>query len=151
MRSLLLIPAFVGVAAVYATFDGDSGIQAWWSMRNDLVLTQERVVALRAETEKLREEVAGGLQDHQIFLFVGNFSLPVVEGTHSRQQVHAGHQPLFQQAAGNPLAFSGAADGDHYNDLVGHLPTPPQCQNGAVSQTPVGQNGCRVGPKDFLE
>jgi cell division protein FtsB len=27
-------------------------------MRNDLVQTQERVVALRAETKKLREEVA---------------------------------------------------------------------------------------------
>ena len=58
VRSLLLIPALVGVAAVYATFDGDSGIRAWWSMRNDLVQTQERVVALRAETAQLRGEVA---------------------------------------------------------------------------------------------
>jgi cell division protein FtsB len=57
VRSLLLIPALVGVAAVYATFDGDSGIRAWWSMRNDLEQTHERVVSLRDETARLREEV----------------------------------------------------------------------------------------------
>ena len=57
MRSLLLIPALVGVVAVYAAFDGDSGIRAWWSMRNDLARTHERVVGLRAETAQLRLQV----------------------------------------------------------------------------------------------
>jgi len=53
LRGLLLIPALVAVAAVYAAFDPDSGFRTWQRMRADLAGAQVRISALRAENAAL--------------------------------------------------------------------------------------------------
>ena len=47
MRGLLLIPALIAVAAVYASVDPDSGIRSWRRMRADLESARVRISGLR--------------------------------------------------------------------------------------------------------
>ena len=53
MRGLLLIPALVALAAVYAAVDPDSGIGTWRRMRADLLSAEARIDGLRDEIAAL--------------------------------------------------------------------------------------------------
>jgi cell division protein FtsB len=53
VRGLLLIPALVALAAVYAAVDPDSGIGTWRRMRADLQSAEVRIDGLRDEIAAL--------------------------------------------------------------------------------------------------
>ena len=54
MRGLLLIPALVALAVLYAAVDPDSGIGTWRRMRADLLSAEVRIDGLRDEIVALR-------------------------------------------------------------------------------------------------
>ncbi len=53
MKGLLLIPALIALAAVYAAVDPDSGIGTWRRMRADLLSAEVRIDGLRNEIAAL--------------------------------------------------------------------------------------------------
>ena len=56
MRRLLLIPAVIAVAVVYAMLDQASGIRAWLRLRSHLVASAGRIEELQHEVDALRAE-----------------------------------------------------------------------------------------------
>jgi cell division protein FtsB len=58
VRGLLLIPALVAAALVYAAFDADSGIRRWLQMRADLAASHARIEEIRREVHALRRDAA---------------------------------------------------------------------------------------------
>jgi cell division protein FtsB len=56
VRGLLLIPALVAAALVYAAFDADSGIQRWLQMRADLEASRARIEEIRREVYALQRD-----------------------------------------------------------------------------------------------
>jgi cell division protein FtsB len=56
LRGLLVVPALVAVAIVYATFDHVSGIRPSLRLRADLQSAETRIEALRLENAGLRRE-----------------------------------------------------------------------------------------------
>jgi cell division protein FtsB len=56
MRGLLLIPALVAAALVYAAFDADSGIRTWLQMRADLEVSHARIEEIRGEIHALQRD-----------------------------------------------------------------------------------------------
>jgi len=58
VRGLLLIPALVAAALVYAAFDADSGIRTWLQMRADLAASDARVEEIRREIHVLQRDAA---------------------------------------------------------------------------------------------
>jgi cell division protein FtsB len=59
VRGLLLIPALVAAALVYAAFDADSGILRWLQMRADLEASRARIEEIRSEVQALQRDAAG--------------------------------------------------------------------------------------------
>ena len=53
MRGLWWIPALVLAAAVYAAFDGNSGIRTWLRLRGDLHAARGRIAAAQDEIARL--------------------------------------------------------------------------------------------------
>jgi cell division protein FtsB len=58
VRGLLLIPALIAAALVYAAFDPDSGIKTWLQMRADLEASHTRIEEVRGEIRALRRDAA---------------------------------------------------------------------------------------------
>jgi cell division protein FtsB len=58
VRGLLLIPALVAAALVYAAFDPDSGIKTWLQMRADLEASHTRIEEVRREIRALQRDAA---------------------------------------------------------------------------------------------
>ena len=58
MRGLLLIPAVVAAAFVYAAFDTDSGIRTWLHLRADLSASRTRIEEIRREIRALQRDAA---------------------------------------------------------------------------------------------
>jgi cell division protein FtsB len=58
VRGLLVIPALVTAAFVYAAFDADSGIRPWLRMRADLEAARARIEKIRAEIRVLSRDAA---------------------------------------------------------------------------------------------
>lgn len=58
MRGLLLIPALVTAALVYAAFDADSGIRRWLQMRADLEASHARIEEIRSRIRALQRDAA---------------------------------------------------------------------------------------------
>lgn len=58
VRGLLVIPALVAAAVVYAAFDADSGIRAWLYLRADLEASQTRIEEIRREIRALSRDAA---------------------------------------------------------------------------------------------
>ena len=58
MKGLLLIPALVAAALVYAAIDPDSGIKTWLQMRADLEASHTRIEEVRGEIRALRRDAA---------------------------------------------------------------------------------------------
>ena len=58
MKGLLLIPALIALAAVYAAVDPDSGIGTWRRMRADLLSAEVRIDGLRDEIASLERSNA---------------------------------------------------------------------------------------------
>jgi cell division protein FtsB len=56
VRGLLLIPALVLAALVYAAFDADSGIRTWLQRRSDLEASGIRIEAIRREIRALQRD-----------------------------------------------------------------------------------------------
>jgi cell division protein FtsB len=56
VRRLLLVPAIIALAVVYAMLDEASGIRAWLRLRSHLVASAGRIDELRREVEALRDE-----------------------------------------------------------------------------------------------
>jgi len=55
---LLLIPALVAAALVYAVFDQQSGIGTWLQMRADLAASRARIGEVRRENRALSQQAA---------------------------------------------------------------------------------------------
>jgi cell division protein FtsB len=58
VRGLLLIPALVAAAFVYAAFDTDSGIRTWLQMRADLAASHTLIEEIRGEIQALQRDAA---------------------------------------------------------------------------------------------
>jgi cell division protein FtsB len=58
VRGLLLIPALVAAALVYAGFDTDSGIRTWLHMRGVLGASRSRIAEVRREIGVLERDAA---------------------------------------------------------------------------------------------
>ena len=57
MRGLWLIPAVLGVVAVYAVLDNESGLRSWWRWRQILHAEEAKVSDLKAEVTRLSREI----------------------------------------------------------------------------------------------
>jgi len=58
VKGLLLIPALVAAALVYAAFDQDSGIETWLQRRADLEASRVRIGEIRRENRALSQQAA---------------------------------------------------------------------------------------------
>ena len=56
MKRLLLIPAVVGAAIVYAVFDSNSGIRSLLQVRKNVAVSGGRIAAIRSEVKALKLE-----------------------------------------------------------------------------------------------
>ena len=54
MRGFWLIPALLAAAVVYACFDWESGVPAWFRLSGELQQAHERIERLRVEIDELR-------------------------------------------------------------------------------------------------
>lgn len=57
MRGLLLVPAILAAALVYAAFDEASGIPRWLSQRDGLARAEARITDLEARVASLQTEI----------------------------------------------------------------------------------------------
>ena len=56
MRGLLLIPALVAGALMYAAFDTEAGIRPWLRVRADLEVSEARIAEIRSEIRALERD-----------------------------------------------------------------------------------------------